>query len=107
MAPVAWRGVSVNRYRDPLTLLIAQGRPRGFITFQQANAYLPDEGGSPRTVDDLVLALEQGGLDFIDDPDQSRAALATLPAEKSVNVQKAQETERVELLKQPASSALS
>src|SRR5258705_2100002 len=102
MARVAWRGVSVNRYRDPLTILIAQGRPRGFITFQQVNKYLPDEGGSPRMVDELVLALEQSGLDFIEDPDQPRAALATLPAEKSVNLQQAPETDPGELLKQPA-----
>jgi len=100
-------GVSVNRYRDPLTILIDQGRPRGFITFQMVNAYLPDEGGSPRMVDDLVLALEQSGLDFIEDPDQPRAALATLPAEKPVDLQQAQEDKRVELFKQPASSTLS
>ena len=96
----------MNCYRDPLTILIAQGRPRGFITFQQANAYLPDEGGSHRMVDDLVLALEQSGLDFVEDPDQPRAALATLPADKSVNRQQAPATERVKSFKQPAHRAL-
>ena len=75
-------GVSENRYRDPLTGLIDHGRPRGFITFQMVNAYLPNEGGSPQMVDDLVLALEHSQLDLIEDPDQSRLALATLPAER-------------------------
>src|SRR5271163_1158156 len=86
----------VNGYRDPLSLLIEQGRPRGFITFQQVNAYLPDEGGSPRMVDDLVLALEQSGLELIEDPDQPRAALATLPAAKPVDHSQAQADEQLD-----------
>ncbi|HEY3964919.1 MAG TPA: sigma-70 family RNA polymerase sigma factor [Planctomycetaceae bacterium] len=73
----------MNRYRDPLTDLIDQGRPRGFITFQMVHAYLPDEGGSPQMVDDLVLSLEHDKLDLVEDPDQPRHILATLPAEKS------------------------
>ena len=80
MARVTWMGVAVNRYRDALTTLIDQGRPRGFITYQMVNAYLPDEGGSPQLVDDLVLALEYSKLDFVDDPDQPRHILATKPA---------------------------
>jgi RNA polymerase primary sigma factor len=70
-----------------LTILIRQGARRGFVTFQQLNAYLPDEGGSPQMTDDLVLALEEAGLDLIEDPDQSRAALAALPADKSADLQ--------------------
>jgi RNA polymerase primary sigma factor len=76
-------GEYVNRYRDALTALIDQGRPRGFITFQMVNAYLPDEGGGPQIVDDLVLALDHYDLDLIEDPDQPRHRLATLPVDKS------------------------
>ena len=82
-----------NNYRDPLTSLIAQGKLRGFVTFQQVNAYLPDEGGDPRMLDDLVLALDQAGLDLIEDPDQPSASLATLPAEKPFELQPAPEAE--------------
>ncbi|MGE5193933.1 MAG: RNA polymerase sigma factor region1.1 domain-containing protein, partial [Deltaproteobacteria bacterium] len=93
--------------RDPLTILTGQGARRGFVTFQQVNAYLPDEGGSPQMMDDLVLALEDGGLDLVEDPDQPRAALATLPAEKSADLQQPQEARRTETFQEPASSALS
>ncbi|MBI3861422.1 MAG: sigma-70 family RNA polymerase sigma factor [Planctomycetia bacterium] len=75
----------MNRYRNPLSNLIEQGRPRGFITFQMVNAYLPDEGGSPQMVDDLVLALELSKLDLVEDPDQPRYLLATLPAKKPLD----------------------
>ena len=74
----------MDRHRDPLAILIGQAARRGFVTFQEVNAYLPDEGGSPRMTDELVLALEERGLDLIEDPDQPRAALATLPSEKPI-----------------------
>ncbi len=96
---------SVNSYQDPLTVLIDQCRARGFVTFQQINAYLPDEGGSPHMVDELVLALEHSKLDLVEDPDQPRSALATLPAEKPLDP--ALPEERPELLDEPTSTALS
>jgi RNA polymerase primary sigma factor len=97
---------SVNSYQDPLTILIDSGRARGFITFQQVNAHLPDEGGSPQMVDDLVLALEHSKLDLIEDPDQPRSALATLPAEKPLDPGALPE-ERPETLDEPTATALS
>jgi len=98
----------VDRYRDPLTILIGQGARHGFVTFQQLNAYLPDQGGSPQMTDDLVLALEEAGLDLVEDADQSPAALATRPAEKSVDLQQQRQVpEQVELVRKSASSALS
>jgi RNA polymerase primary sigma factor len=97
-----WLGASVNRYRDPLSVLIDQGRRRGFITFQMVNAYLPDEGGSAQMVADLVLALEHNKLHLVEDPDQPRHILATLPAEKHLNGALPEEP-----LKQPVSLSLS
>jgi RNA polymerase primary sigma factor len=97
-------GASVNRYRDPLTDLIDQGRPRGFITFQMVHAYLPDEGGSPQMVDDLVLSLEHDKLDLVEDPDQPRHILATLPAEKPRD--EARTEEQFELAEGSTSSSI-
>ncbi|MBI3863355.1 MAG: sigma-70 family RNA polymerase sigma factor [Planctomycetia bacterium] len=99
--------ISVDRSRDPLSVLIRQGAQRGFVTFQQLNAYLPDEGGHPQMTDDLVLALEESGLDLVEDVDQCGAARATLPAEKPVDRQLPQKAQRVELFQRRASSAQS
>ena len=95
----------MNRYRDPLTILIDQARPRGFVTFQQVSSFLPDQGGSPRMIDDLVLALEQNKLDLVEDPDQSPAALSTRPAAKPADLQQPPEVEGGISLKVSASSA--
>jgi RNA polymerase primary sigma factor len=62
----------VPSFADPLTILISKARPRGFVTFQEVNAYLPDEGGSALLIDELVLALDESSLNLIEDPGLGR-----------------------------------
>ena len=57
----------MHRIDDGLKSLIEQARSQGHLTFQQVDDYLPDEGGDPSSVDHLVLALEECGLDVIED----------------------------------------
>ena len=52
-----------------LTAVLEVAAERGFVTFQQLDALLPDEAGDPSTVDRLVLAMEELGLDACHDPD--------------------------------------
>ncbi len=55
-------------FNDKLMVLMEQGLSRGYITFQEVDQYLPDEGGSVDTVNELVLALEELGISVIEDP---------------------------------------
>ena len=96
----------MNHYRDPLTILIDQGAVQGFVTFQQVNAYLPDVGGSPQMLDDLVLALEEAGLDLIEDPEQAPAAPQSAPADLPVDRQKTQPAELVDISPATGSKAV-
>jgi RNA polymerase primary sigma factor len=97
---------SVPGQKDPIALLIGRSAERGFVTFQEANALLPDAGGSPQLIDDLVLALEEAGLEIIEDCDQARAAQATLPAAKSVEHIEPQDGKPGELFRKPVSRAV-
>lgn len=55
------------RYEAKLQTLLNTGKTQGgFLTFHQVDDYLPDEGGEPTIVDELVLALEEAGLTLID-----------------------------------------
>jgi RNA polymerase primary sigma factor len=54
--------------RDLMAVLDA-AKARGFVTFQQVDEYLPDEGGEPAMVDRIVYALDDLGLDAKNDPD--------------------------------------
>ena len=67
----------MQSFSDPLSVLIEKGKARGFITFQEVDDYLPDEGGSPLLVDDLVLALDEQGLDLAEDPQKPRTGKAS------------------------------
>ena len=55
------------RYEAKLQTLLNTGKTQGgFLTFHQVDDYLPDEGGEPTIVDELVLALEEANLTLID-----------------------------------------
>ena len=50
-------------------MIAAAKKKTGYITYQQVDEYLPDEGGDPRMVDSLILVLDELGLDLMNDPD--------------------------------------
>ncbi|MAG92658.1 MAG: RNA polymerase subunit sigma-70 [Planctomycetaceae bacterium] len=71
----------MHRLDDGLKSLIERARAKGYLTFQQLDAYLPDEGGESALVDQLLLALEEESLDIINDPEVEAAHEPPLPAE--------------------------
>lgn len=73
-----------------LTVLEA-AKSNGFVTFQQLDAYLPDEGGDPAMVDRLIYAMDELALDAKNDPNVPDDDL--LPAEDAPPVQLSPETQ--------------
>ncbi len=57
------------RIDEGLQVLVQGALDVGHLTFQEIDAYLPDEGGDPTLVDQLVLALEEASLGLKDDPE--------------------------------------
>ena len=56
-----------------LSQLIAAGRSQGYLTFDQVNAYLPDEAVDPEKIDALLVALEEQGIELVDTPPEPEA----------------------------------
>ena len=50
-----------------LTDLVAKGKSQGFLTYEEVNNYLPDEDASPEKLDNLLLAIEDQGIELVDD----------------------------------------
>ncbi len=50
-----------------LELLIASGAKRGYLTYDEVNAYLPNEDVSPEKLDDLLQAIESRGIELVED----------------------------------------
>jgi RNA polymerase primary sigma factor len=97
-----WKGNRVYRLDAGLKAIIEEGKERGFVTVQQAHAWLPDEGGDPQMVDTLIITLDEFGLDFIEDPD---ICLEPEPVEEEVKQAQAEKAARA--LLGPETSALS
>jgi len=54
-------------YLDPdLLQLIQTGKEQGYLTYDQVNTYLPDEATSPEKLDNLLLALDELGIQLLD-----------------------------------------
>jgi RNA polymerase primary sigma factor len=69
-----------------LARLIAAGKRLGYLTFDEVNAYLPDEAVDPEKIDALLVALEEQGIELVDeapvaaDPAATPAVAAAAPA---------------------------
>jgi RNA polymerase primary sigma factor len=59
----------VFRFDETLISMIEVAKSAGYMTYQQVDEYLPDEGGNPRMVEDLILLFDETGLDLKNDPD--------------------------------------
>jgi RNA polymerase primary sigma factor len=58
-----------------LQTLVEKGKDQGFITYDQVNQYLPNEGFSSDHLDKLLGALDKLGIELIDrDPNQASGA---------------------------------
>jgi RNA polymerase primary sigma factor len=63
------KGITVFRFDETLTSMLEVAKSAGYMTYQQVDEYLPDEGGNPRMVDDLILLFDAMGIDLQNDPD--------------------------------------
>ena len=45
--------------------LVLKGKTQGFLTYDQVNAYLPDEAVNPEKLDSLLVALDELGIELV------------------------------------------
>jgi RNA polymerase primary sigma factor len=51
-----------------LNVVIRLGKQQGYLTYDQVNEYLPDEGDNPEKLDQLLLALDQCHIRLVEQP---------------------------------------
>src|SRR5437764_4790518 len=52
---------------EGLKALLDQGKEKGYLTYSQVNDYLPDDAVNPEKLDQLLLILEEHGIELIDE----------------------------------------
>src|SRR3974390_3459199 len=52
---------------EGLRALIESGKEKGYLTYTQVNDYLPDDAVNPEKLDQLLMLLEEQGIELIDE----------------------------------------
>jgi RNA polymerase primary sigma factor len=58
----------VDHSDKDLNELVAKGKSQGYLTYDEVNAYLPDEAVNPEKLDNLLMALDEAGIELLTDP---------------------------------------
>src|SRR5436309_7098932 len=51
-----------------LQTLVCRGKNQGYLTYDDVNGYLPDQDVTPEKLDNLLVALEDIGIELVDKP---------------------------------------
>jgi RNA polymerase primary sigma factor len=57
----------MEKIDEGLKNLVDTGKSKGYLTYDQVNDYLPDEAVSPEKLDNLLMALEEQGIELVDE----------------------------------------
>src|SRR6266849_6499874 len=52
---------------EGLKTLIESGKHKGYLTYSQVNEFLPDDAVNPEKLDQLLMVLEEQGIELIDE----------------------------------------
>ena len=52
--------------------IIAKGKERGYLTYEEMNEGLPDEAVSPDKLDSLLMTLDELGIELLDESEVDR-----------------------------------
>ena len=51
-----------------LRQLIEKGKAQGYLTYDEVNSYLPDEAVTPEKLDNLLMEIDELGIDLVEEP---------------------------------------
>src|SRR6266852_4489321 len=72
----------MEKVDEGLKTLLESGKEKGYLTYSQVNDYLPDDAVNPEKLDQLLLVLEEQGIELIDESEaEEREAGPAAPAD--------------------------
>jgi RNA polymerase primary sigma factor len=89
--------VALEEKYDQVRQLIAMGKERGYLLYDEVNDILPPEVHSSEEIDDLLSTFERYGIDVYEDLSSAKAALAAADSSESPEVKEEPAQEESEL----------
>ncbi len=71
----------MEKQPTPMELLLKRGKERGFLTYEELNDSLPDDTVSPEKIDEILVQLDEMGIDLVDETDVEGRAAPPEPVE--------------------------
>src|SRR5712692_1319933 len=71
----------MSKPSNEIKALIDQGKKKGYLTYEEINNFLPDDQVSAEKLDQLLMTLDEQGIEIIDRPEgeEEEKAPALLP----------------------------
>jgi RNA polymerase primary sigma factor len=70
--------------------LVARGKERGYITFDELNAILPPDQNSSEQIEDLMASMSEMGIQVVESEEQEDGETAAAPVEKAEEAEEEQ-----------------
>src|SRR3982074_2361176 len=70
----------MEKIDEGLKALLESGKEKGYLTYSQVNDYLPDDAVNPEKLDQLLLILEEQGIELIDESEAEEREAGPSPA---------------------------
>jgi RNA polymerase primary sigma factor len=87
----------IEEKNDQVRQLIAMGKERGYLLYDEVNDILPAEVHSAEEIDDLLSTFERYGIDLYEDLSTAKAALAAADSAEPVETVVAEEDGELDL----------
>ena len=76
--------------------LVEKGKESGLVTYQDMNHVLPDETVTPEKIDEVLVALDEMGIDVVDESELATQALGDKDATRESEAAHEQEREKTD-----------
>src|SRR6516165_682402 len=69
----------MEKIDDGLKALLESGKEKGYLTYSQVNDHLPDDDANPEKIDQLLILLEEQGIELIEESEAEEREGGTGP----------------------------
>src|SRR5262245_30581650 len=83
----------MEKIDEGLKTLLVQGKEKGYLTYGQVNDYLPDNAVNPEKLDQLLVLLEDQGIELIDESEAEERESGPAESDEELQQELQQEIE--------------